>query len=150
MFSTRTTRGLSSRTQACTRIFQECLRVASDLPEFGPPDPGERLARRASDHDIDRVVRSPEAQPGAHALWGDLEISQILRHRVTGAALVEIAGMTGGGLRVGIETCQDREASALQPERQAATPREEIEDPGHTPLLQPGNLRPDWLILHRS
>jgi hypothetical protein len=48
---------------------------------------------------------------------------------------VEILGMTGRGLRIGIQTCQDREAGALQPEWQAATPCEKIEDPGHTSFL---------------
>ena len=102
--------------QACPRIFQECLRIPGDLPQLGPPDAGERLARRAPDHDVNRVVRPPEAQPGAHALRGDLGISQILRHHVTGAARVKIEGMTAAGLGIGIETCQDLEASALQPE----------------------------------
>src|SRR5690606_21165036 len=98
-------------------------------------DPGERLAGRASDHDVDRVVRPSEVQASKHALGGNLGISQILRHRVAGAARVEIASMTRRGLRIGIETCKDCKAGALQPEGQAATPREKIENPGHTPLL---------------
>jgi hypothetical protein len=62
---------------------------------------------------------------------------------MAGAAPVEIAGMTGGGPGIAIDPCQDLEASALEPEGQAATPREKIENTGRTPLLQPGNFRPD-------
>jgi hypothetical protein len=43
-------------------------------------------------------------------------MGEIPGHRVTGAAMVEIEGMTGGGLGIRIDTCENREAGALQPE----------------------------------
>jgi hypothetical protein len=102
--------------QTCPRVLQKCLRVAGDGPELCPTDPGERLAGRTADHDVDRFVGGAEIQPGAHARGSYVWIGQILRHGVREGPLVEIAGMARGGVGIGIKARKDFEACSLQPE----------------------------------
>jgi hypothetical protein len=58
--------------------------------------------------------------------------------------------MTCSCVRIGIKARQDLEAGALQPKRQAAAARKEIEDPGLAASLQPRNFGPGMVVSGRS
>ena len=98
------------------RIPQKRLWVARDRTELRPADPGEGLAGRAADDDVDRLGDRTQAQGRAQAPWRHLRIGHIPGHYMMVTALMKIESMTGGRLRIRIETCQNLEASALQPE----------------------------------
>ena len=66
------------------------------------------------------------------------------------APCVEVERMAPGRVGVGIKASQDREAGALEAERQPAATGEKIEDAWYAALLQPRDLGPDIGISRQS
>jgi hypothetical protein len=69
---------------------------------------------------------------------------------VLSAPGVKIERVGFGCMWIEIQTSQDSEARAPQPEGKAATSRKKVENPGFAPLLQPGDLGPEMLVSRRS
>ena len=128
----------------------ESFRVACDSTQLRPTNAGKGLAGRAAHYHVHRLRDRSEAQTREHISRRRLGVGQIPTHCVPRATSMKIQRVGSRRLRIGIDTREDLKSSALEPEGQAATPCENIEDPRCAPLLQSGKLTPDRFNFGRS